>query len=164
MSSVDRVSYRKHIIAAIDLVKSKRARPDVSRIMEQVMKTLGTGMSETAFKKKFTTELESAVHDGIVIKVKYKDGISYRNPLATSVVIGKNVGEESYNPTEQDQQEQQGNGKRTAAIMDGSTDGTKGKNDHKDVHEGDSHVMDGLTDHGSDDNNDVNSGPCGNGG
>lgn len=63
-----------HIIEAIDGCRKRKARPDSERILKWINR-----------KYSFTKEdilkaLNASVEDGSVIKVRYKDGISYRNP------------------------------------------------------------------------------------
>lgn len=132
MSTMDKESMQEHILNAIDIIKSKRARPDQNRITELVLKTLepNSASSNLDLKKRILTELESAVNQGLVIKVRYKEGISYRNPGSTSRGQGRIYPDDSNGNDEEDQQEQQkvGSEKRAAVTSQGTSDDSSGTN------------------------------------
>lgn len=166
MGSVSKEVLQEHIIGAIDLIKGKRARPDQQRITEQVIKSLTKNrgsLSEVQFKKRILSELESAVVDGKVIKVRYKDGISYRNPATVTIVhLGTSKGSNGQESCQSDQQEhqQQGNGKQAAATIRSITNVTNVSNDRKDVQGNGNGKKDGKEKVKLSANHDVNSGKC----
>lgn len=67
-------SVRCAILDAIDTLRGRRFRPDKNRIIEIVSK------NEKVSRKEILQELSKAVDDDAVIKVRYKEGFSYRNP------------------------------------------------------------------------------------
>jgi 2,3-bisphosphoglycerate-independent phosphoglycerate mutase len=66
------------IIAAIDSLKGRKARPDELKICNFVERRFGLK------KEDIIKAINSAVSEGSVLKVKYKDSVSYRNPLKLS--------------------------------------------------------------------------------
>lgn len=132
MSTMDKETMQDHILNAIDIIKSKRARPDQNRITELVLKTLEPNSASSNFdlKKRIVTELESAVNQGLVIKVRYKEGISYRNPGSTSRGQGRIYPDDSNGNDEEDQQEQQkvGSEKRAAVTSQVTSSDGSGTN------------------------------------
>ena len=132
MSTMDKETMQDHILNAIDIIKSKRARPDQNRITELVLKTLEPNSTSSNFdlKKRILTELESAVNQGLVIKVRYKEGISYRNPGSTSRGQGRIYPDDSNGNDEDDQQEQQkvGSEKRAAVTSQATSSDGSGTN------------------------------------
>lgn len=132
MSTMDKESMQDHILNAINIIKSKRARPDQNRITELVLKTLEPNSTSSSFdlKKRILTELESAVSQGLVIKVRYKEGISYRNPGSTSRGQGRIYPDDSNGNDEDDQQEEQkvGSEKRAAVTSQATSNDGSGTN------------------------------------
>ncbi|XP_054162039.1 histone acetyltransferase KAT6A-like [Oppia nitens] len=63
------------IISAIDCLKGRKARPDETKICNFVEKRFGVN------KQEIIAAIKDAVIEGSVLKVKYKDSVSYRNPL-----------------------------------------------------------------------------------
>jgi hypothetical protein len=68
---------RSAILDAIDHLRGRRFRPDKNRIVEVVMKS---DKVSCPCKQEILTQLSKAVEEDAVIKVRYKDGFSYRNP------------------------------------------------------------------------------------
>jgi hypothetical protein len=66
------------IILAIDSLKGRKARPDELKICNFVERRFGLK------KEDIIKAINSAVSEGSVLKVKYKDSVSYRNPLKLS--------------------------------------------------------------------------------
>jgi hypothetical protein len=66
------------IITAIDSLKGRKARPDELKICNFVERRFGLK------KEDIIKAINSAVSEGSVLKVKYKDSVSYRNPLKLS--------------------------------------------------------------------------------
>ncbi|KAI1301385.1 Sterile alpha motif domain-containing protein 13 [Halotydeus destructor] len=62
------------ILEAIDALRARKARPDKPRIVGQIQRKY------TYDKDEIILVLDHAVMDGTVLKVRYKDGYSYRNP------------------------------------------------------------------------------------
>ncbi|CAG2101319.1 unnamed protein product [Medioppia subpectinata] len=63
------------IITAIDCLKGRKARPDESKICHFVERKFGVKRDAVI------AAMKEAVSRGAVLKVKYKDFVSYRNPL-----------------------------------------------------------------------------------
>lgn len=70
------MSVRSAILEAINSLRGRRVRPDKVRIAEVVSKN----PKLTVTREEILKELSEAVEEDAVIKVKYKDGYSYRNP------------------------------------------------------------------------------------
>ncbi|RWS31423.1 histone acetyltransferase KAT6B-like protein [Leptotrombidium deliense] len=62
------------ILEAIDALRGRKARPDESRICQWLEKRYGLT------KEEILGDIKHSVLHGFVLKVKYKDSISYRNP------------------------------------------------------------------------------------
>src|SRR5262245_25652168 len=75
----------KMIIAAIDSLKGRKARPDEVRICNFVERKFGLRKTEVI------KAISDAVADGTVLKVKYKDSVSYRNPANFSKLMHNHV-------------------------------------------------------------------------
>ncbi|KAL6110374.1 uncharacterized protein ACO6RY_19466 [Pungitius sinensis] len=65
--------YREWILATIDSLRSRKARPDLERICRMVRRRHGSDPDRTR------TELEKLIQEQTVLKVSYKGSISYRN-------------------------------------------------------------------------------------
>ena len=64
----------RYIIEAIDGCRKRKARPDIERIIKWIHRKYSFA------KEEILQALNASVEDGSVIKVRYKDSISYRNP------------------------------------------------------------------------------------
>jgi hypothetical protein len=73
MSSETTDTHKDWILEIIDQLRKRKARPDLERITHFVERKHGIGRKETE------AHLETLVDKGIVIKVVYKRGTSYRN-------------------------------------------------------------------------------------
>ncbi|XP_045160400.1 histone acetyltransferase KAT6B-like [Mercenaria mercenaria] len=73
MTSETTDTYKDWILDIIDQLRKRKARPDLERITHFVERKHGLGRKETE------AHLEKLVDKGIVIKVVYKRGTSYRN-------------------------------------------------------------------------------------
>ena len=62
------------LLTLIDGLRARKARPDKTRIVSSAMRKHGVGKDETLMV------LDAAVQDAVVLRVRYKDGFSYRNP------------------------------------------------------------------------------------
>lgn len=77
MASETTDTHKDWILNIIDQLRKRKARPDLERICHFVERKHGMGRKETE------THLEKLVDKGIVIKVVYKRGTSYRNATKT---------------------------------------------------------------------------------
>lgn len=73
MASITTEKHKDWILEVIDQLRKRKARPDLERITHFVERKHGLGRKETE------AHLETLVDKGIVIKVVYKRGTSYRN-------------------------------------------------------------------------------------
>ena len=73
------------VISAIDSLKGRKARPDETKICNFVERRFGLKKDE------IITAIKEAVTQGSVLKVKYKDSVSYRNPLKFSSKMSNHV-------------------------------------------------------------------------
>lgn len=64
---------RDHILEAIDQLRRRKARPDIHRICNYLMRRFSVSSNDTK------ADLQKCVENGIVLKVEYKGSISYRN-------------------------------------------------------------------------------------
>ncbi|RWS15666.1 hypothetical protein B4U79_09179 [Dinothrombium tinctorium] len=62
------------ILEAIDALRNRKARPDETRICNWIQRKYGLSGEQIA------ADIKHCVSNGLVLKVKYKDSISYRNP------------------------------------------------------------------------------------
>ena len=67
------IKYKDYILEAIDLLRKRKARPDLERICLMVMRKHGLSFEDIVL------DLEKLVEENIVIKVDFKGNISYRN-------------------------------------------------------------------------------------
>jgi hypothetical protein len=67
---------RSAILKAIDSLRNRRVRPDRERIVDIVVRNELLAASREDVLK----ELSKAVEEEAILKIKYKDGYSYRNP------------------------------------------------------------------------------------
>ncbi|KAI1289336.1 Histone acetyltransferase KAT6A [Halotydeus destructor] len=74
MSSIKIASNSRVIIEAIDALRTRKARPDETRICHWIERRYGLK------KEDIIKSIEDSVSDGSVLRVKYKEDISYRNP------------------------------------------------------------------------------------
>lgn len=82
VSPADRKISEDIILEAIEALKSRKARPDKNRICHHIERKHGFNRDDIFH------ELARAVASGAVLKVKYKDFYSYRNPAKS--VSGSN--------------------------------------------------------------------------
>ena len=75
----------RFIIEAIDALRNRKARPDESRICHWVERRYGMKKDEIA------KAIQDSVADGSVLRVKYKDSISYRNPAKFTRFVHSHV-------------------------------------------------------------------------
>lgn len=73
------------VISAIDSLKGRKARPDETKICNFVERRFGVK------KEEIIAAIKEAVIQGSVLKVKYKDSVSYRNPLKFSSKMSNHV-------------------------------------------------------------------------
>lgn len=87
MSSVKltQVTKSRCIIEAIDALRNRKARPDETRICHWIERRYGLKKDE------IIKSIADAVADGSVLRVKYKDSISYRNPAKFTRFVHSNV-------------------------------------------------------------------------
>lgn len=67
------IKNRERILEAIDQLRRRKARPDVNRICNFLMRRFSVSCSDTK------ADLQRCVDNDIVLKVEYKGNISYRN-------------------------------------------------------------------------------------
>lgn len=67
------IKNRDRILEAIDQLRRRKARPDVNRICNFLMRRFSVSCSDTK------ADLQRCVENDIVLKVEYKGNISYRN-------------------------------------------------------------------------------------
>ena len=73
------------IICAIDSLKGRKARPDEQKICNFVERRFGLR------KEDIVEAIKQAVNRGSVLKVKYKDSVSYRNPMKFSSKMSNHI-------------------------------------------------------------------------
>ena len=73
------------IICAIDSLKGRKARPDQNKICNFVERRFGVKKDDTI------KAISDAVTDGSVLKVTYKDSVSYRNPQKFSQKMSNHI-------------------------------------------------------------------------
>lgn len=67
------IKYKNQILAAIDHLRSRKSRPDVNRICKFMLKYYKVGPKDTK------ADLRRCLKEKSIVKVDYKDNVSYRN-------------------------------------------------------------------------------------
>lgn len=67
------IKYKERILEAIDQLRRRKARPDINRICNFMMRRFSVSATEAK------ADLQKCVENHVVLKVEYKGNISYRN-------------------------------------------------------------------------------------
>lgn len=70
---MSQIKYKNQLLATIDQLRSRKSRPDINRICKFMLKSHKVSPRETKL------DLQRCVKDKCIIKVDYKDNVSYRN-------------------------------------------------------------------------------------
>lgn len=70
---MSQIKHKNQILATIDQLRSRKSRPDINRICKFMLKSFKVSPRDTKL------DLQRCVKEKSIVKVDYKDNVSYRN-------------------------------------------------------------------------------------